>query len=83
MAGDSSAGGYDLDRSSRPSAMKRLLLVPLFGLTVAFGQDPYLIAEKLGRGHVVLFADDPNFRLLWPRLTRLFANAVFLAPSIP
>jgi hypothetical protein len=44
---------------------------------------PYLIAEKVGRGHVLLFADDPNFRLLWPRLTRLFANAVFLAPSIP
>jgi hypothetical protein len=44
---------------------------------------PYLIAEKLGRGHVLLFADDPNFRLLWPRLSRLFTNAVFLAPSIP
>jgi hypothetical protein len=44
---------------------------------------PYLIAEKLGRGHVLLFADDPNFRLLWPRLTKLFVNAVFLAPSIP
>lgn len=44
---------------------------------------PYLIAEKLGRGHVLLFADDPNFRLLWPRLTRLFVNTVFLAPSIP
>ena len=43
---------------------------------------PYLIAEKLGRGHVLLFADDPNFRLLWPRLTRLFMNAVFLAPSL-
>ena len=44
---------------------------------------PYLIAEKLGRGHVLLFADDPNFRLLWPRLTRLFMNGVLLAPSIP
>ncbi len=43
---------------------------------------PYLIAEKLGRGHVLLFADDPNFRLLWPRLTRLFLNGVWLAPSI-
>ncbi len=44
---------------------------------------PYAIAEKLGRGHVILFADDPNFRLLWPRLTRLFMNAVWLAPSVP
>lgn len=44
---------------------------------------PYLIDEKLGRGHVLLFAEDPNFRLLWPRLTRLLMNAVFLAPSLP
>jgi len=43
---------------------------------------PYLIAEKLGRGHVLLFADDPVFRLLWPRLTRLLGNALFLAPSL-
>ncbi len=44
---------------------------------------PHVIAEKLGRGHVILFAEDPNFRLLWPRLTRLFANAMWLAPSVP
>jgi hypothetical protein len=43
---------------------------------------PYLIAETPGRGQVILFADDPNFRLVWPRLTRLFLNAVFFAPSM-
>jgi hypothetical protein len=43
---------------------------------------PYLIDETPGRGHVILFADDPNFRLVWPRLTRLFLNAVFFAPSL-
>lgn len=43
---------------------------------------PYLIDENVGRGHVILFADDPNFRLVWPRLTRLFLNAVFFAPSL-
>jgi hypothetical protein len=43
---------------------------------------PYLIAETPGCGLVVLFADDPNFRLVWPRLTRLFLNAVFFAPSL-
>lgn len=43
---------------------------------------PYLIAENAGRGQVILFADDPNFRLYWPRLTRLFLNAVFFAPSL-
>jgi hypothetical protein len=42
----------------------------------------YLIDENVGRGHVILFADDPAFRLLWPRLTRLFMNSVFLAPSL-
>jgi hypothetical protein len=43
---------------------------------------PYLIDENVGRGHVILFADDPNFRLVWPRLTRLFLNAVFFASSL-
>ena len=42
----------------------------------------YLIDENVGRGHVILFADEPNFRLLWPRLRRLFLNSVFLAPSL-
>ncbi|MFN0059441.1 MAG: M14 family metallopeptidase [Planctomycetota bacterium] len=38
----------------------------------------YLAEENLGRGHVVLFAGDPNFRMFWRGLTRLFLNAVFL-----
>ncbi len=42
----------------------------------------YLIDENVGRGHVILFADDPNFRLLWPRLTRMFLSGVFFAPSL-
>ena len=43
---------------------------------------PYLVDENVGRGHVILFADDPNFRNVWPRLTRLLMNAVLLAPSL-
>lgn len=46
------------------------------------GGTPYLIDETLGRGHAILFADDPNFRLVWPRLTRMFLNAVFFGPSM-
>lgn len=42
----------------------------------------YLIDENVGRGHAILFADDPLFRLLFPNLERLFTNAVFLAPSM-
>jgi hypothetical protein len=43
---------------------------------------PYLIVETMGRGQVILFADDPTFRNTWPRLTRLLLNAVFFAPSL-
>ena len=42
---------------------------------------PYLWTESVGRGRVVAFAGDPNFRDLWRGLLPLFANAVFLAPS--
>ncbi|MCA8960147.1 MAG: hypothetical protein KDC38_06520 [Planctomycetes bacterium] len=42
------------------------------------GKRVYLAEESVGRGHVILFADDPNFRLFWRGLTRLFLNAVFL-----
>ncbi len=42
----------------------------------------WMIDEPQGRGRVVLFADDPNFRLLWPGTSRLFLNAVLLGPSL-
>jgi hypothetical protein len=42
---------------------------------------PYLMDEKRGLGHVILFADDPNFRLYWDGLTRLFFNSVFFSNS--
>jgi len=42
----------------------------------------YLIHEPTGRGHVILYAQDPNFRLFWHGLTRLFLNSVLFAPSM-
>ena len=42
---------------------------------------PYLVDERLGSGHLVLFLDDPNFRLYWRGLTRLFLNSILLSPS--
>ncbi len=42
---------------------------------------PYLVEERLGSGHVVLFLDDPNFRVYWRGLSRLFLNAVLLSAS--
>ncbi|MFP4081919.1 MAG: M14 family zinc carboxypeptidase [Candidatus Aminicenantes bacterium] len=42
---------------------------------------PYLMDEVRGQGHVILYADDPNFRLYWDGLTRLFFNSVFFSNS--
>lgn len=42
----------------------------------------YAIDEPRGNGHVVLFADDPNFRNYWRGLEKLFTNALLLAPSL-
>lgn len=44
---------------------------------------PYVVHDRVGKGSVVLFLDDPNFRLFWDGLTRLFFNAVFLADGQP
>jgi len=43
---------------------------------------PYLWTERVGRGRVIGFAQDPNFRDLWRGLLPLFANAVFFGPSM-
>ena len=45
--------------------------------TAGFGVQPSK-DRRLGRGHVVLFAGDPNFRLFWRGTTQLFLNAVLL-----
>ncbi len=45
-------------------------------------ETPFLVHEKLGSGNVVLFGADPNFRLFWEGLNKLFLNALLLTPSI-
>ncbi|MEK7402593.1 MAG: M14 family zinc carboxypeptidase [Gemmatimonadota bacterium] len=42
---------------------------------------PYLWTERVGRGRVIGFAGDPNFRDMWRGLLPIFANAVFLGGS--
>jgi hypothetical protein len=42
---------------------------------------PLVLYQALGKGHVVAFADDPNFRAMVPVTQRLFLNAVFLGPG--
>ena len=41
-----------------------------------------LIVSSVGRGRVVMFADNPNFRGSWYGTNRLFLNAVFLGQHI-
>jgi len=46
------------------------------------GGSTSLIAGRVGRGSVVLLADDPNFRGIWYGTNRLFLNAIFLSQII-
>ncbi|MCP4205413.1 MAG: hypothetical protein GY769_26175 [bacterium] len=39
--------------------------------------------ERVGRGRVIAFAEDLNFRAYWRGANRLFLNAVVLGPSAP
>ncbi|MFP2995965.1 M14 family metallopeptidase [Spongiivirga sp. MCCC 1A20706] len=41
-----------------------------------------LIVSPVGRGRVVMFADNPNFRGSWYGTNRLFLNAIFLGNHI-
>jgi hypothetical protein len=41
-----------------------------------------LIVSSVGRGRVVMFADNPNFRGSWYGTNRLFLNAIFLGQHI-
>ena len=38
-----------------------------------------LIAERVGDGSVILFADNPNFRGYWYGTNKLFLNSVFFS----
>ncbi len=44
-------------------------------------QKAFLIDQPLGRGHVIAFAEDPNFRALSPAMELLFINAVLMGTS--
>ena len=41
-----------------------------------------LIVSPIGRGRVVLFADNPNFRGAWYGTNKMFLNAIFLGSEI-
>jgi hypothetical protein len=41
-----------------------------------------LIVSPVGKGRVILFADNPNFRGAWYGTNKLFLNALFLGSEI-
>lgn len=51
-------------------------------MAAALPGNVYAVDEPTERGHVILFADDPNFRATWTSLNRLFLNALLFAPSL-
>ena len=44
-------------------------------------ETPYVVYRRMGRGNIVAFTDDPNFRAMYPSLQRLFMNAVMFGPA--
>ena len=41
----------------------------------------YLMHQRHGRGHVLAFAGDPNYRAYFDGLNLLFLNGIFFGPS--
>ena len=57
------------------------------GLIWPEGQDllvrkPYLMHQPFGQGHVIAFAEDPNYRAYTEATMLLFMNAVLLGPGL-
>jgi hypothetical protein len=47
----------------------------------ALAGTPALIAERMGNGSVILFADNPNFRGYWYGTNKLFLNALYFSTA--
>jgi hypothetical protein len=48
---------------------------------VQYASKAYLIYQSQGAGHIVAFAEDPNYRAFTEATSLLFMNAVLLAPA--
>jgi hypothetical protein len=40
----------------------------------------FLVDYQMGRGHVVMFSENPHFRMFWHGLTKIFLNACMFLP---
>ena len=47
----------------------------------ALAESPWMATEKLGRGQVALFTQDPTFRCAWGAMEQYFLNALLVLPS--
>jgi len=47
----------------------------------SYAQKAFLMDEPLGAGHVIAFAEEPNFRAYSQASELLFMNAVLLGPA--
>lgn len=45
------------------------------------GRSSWLVEKSMGRGSVILFADDPLFRMMWHAGFQPYANALLLGPA--
>jgi hypothetical protein len=68
---------------ARFAAQPRLRLAGYFWpeMPARLAGSPYVWTERVGRGRVIAFAGDPNFRDMWRGLLPLFGNAVLLGRS--
>lgn len=67
----------------RLAAVERLRLSGLLWPEAAarLADSAYATVERLGRGQLVLFAQEPDFRGTWRGTRRLFVNAVLFGPG--
>ncbi len=62
---------------------QRDVLHETFDVPVIGGRGHYEgVDERVGQGHIILYADDPNFRAYWDGLDRLFFNSILFGPSL-
>lgn len=62
-----------------PGAIVQVKLDPQSFLSSGKG---FLFMENYGRGKLVLFTEDPNFRASYDSLNKPFLNAILLGPSL-
>ncbi len=86
----SGGSAYESPRDTRPGeVVVRLADAPRLRIAgylwpeapARLANSPWLWTERVGRGRVIAFAGDPNFRDIWRGLYPVFANAVLLGGS--